>query len=205
MEIFKVIKGYEGLYEVSNLGRVKSLPKGNGNGNRERILKNEICVKNHTSYNRVSFSKNGVVKRFLVHRLVAIAFIPNLYNKPAINHIDNNGLNNSIDNLEWVTLSENMIHSAKQGRQDLPRKLGGINSGAIKTKIAIEDGSEYIGKVFGELTVIRHFLDTSLQKPRYRYECECSCGEITTKAKHKLLYSMQMCKKCAYKFSKHNR
>lgn len=109
MEVFKDIKGYEDLYSISDIGRVKSIKSG-------RFLKFDIKKVKHTSYARVTLSKNGKTKRFQVHRLVGLMFLSNLKNKPYINHIDNNGLNNIVSNLEWVTHSENMIHSAKQGR-----------------------------------------------------------------------------------------
>lgn len=111
-EIFKDIIGYEGLYQVSNLGRVKSLPKGDGNGYRERILKTDAT----RSYYCVSLSKDGKVKRIFNHVLVATHFIPNPLNKPQINHIDSNKFNNNVLNLEWVTISENAIHAFKAGR-----------------------------------------------------------------------------------------
>ena len=116
MEIYKYIKGYEGLYQISNYGNVKSLPKSDGNGNRERLLKQEVIIYNHTNYRRVTLSKDGITKRFQVHRLVGFYFINNYENKPNINHIDNNGENNHVSNLEWVTHSENMLHAQKQGR-----------------------------------------------------------------------------------------
>lgn len=109
-EIYKDIKGYEGLYQVSNLGNVKSL-------SRNKILISDKYTNNATTYHRITLCKNGVTKRFLVHRLVATVFINNPENKPQVNHIDNNGSNNIYTNLEWVTASENMQHSVKQGRQ----------------------------------------------------------------------------------------
>ncbi len=128
-ETYKDILGYENLYQVSNLGNVKSLPKSDGNGNRERLLKLEVCAKNHTSYYRVSLSKNGVVNRYQVHQLVAQAFIQNLDGKPLVNHIDNNPSNNQVCNLEWCTAKENRLHAATQNR--LPR-LSGENNGNAK-------------------------------------------------------------------------
>ena len=95
-EIWKDVKGYEGCYQVSNLGRVKSLnylQKG-----KEQILRLEKTPKN---YFRCAFSKDGKVKRYSVHRLVAQAFIPNPYNLPIINHKDENPSNNRVENLEW--------------------------------------------------------------------------------------------------------
>lgn len=104
-EIWKDIPGYEGLYQVSNMGRVKSL-----NFNRSglpRILK----TKNRQGYPRVILWKSGKRHEVCVHRLVAQAFIPNPENKPFVNHKDGNRRNNHVDNLEWCTAQENAIHS----------------------------------------------------------------------------------------------
>ena len=119
MEIWKDILDYEGLYQVSNFGRIKSLERTNCNGKgnyhrNERIRKQhkQKGVKcNKTYYWFVTLSKNSKLTRYPVHRLVAKAFIENPQNKPYVNHKDGNGLNNNVDNLEWVTNSENQIHS----------------------------------------------------------------------------------------------
>ena len=92
-EIWRVIEGYEGLYWVSNFGRIKS--------------KNKILKLTKRNYVEVGLIKNGVVKTFYVHRLVANAFIPNPNNYFYINHKDENKLNNHVDNLEWCTKSYN--------------------------------------------------------------------------------------------------
>lgn len=198
-EIYKDIVDYEGLYQVSNLGNIKSLPKGNGNGYKERLLALEVVTKNHTTYRRVTLSKEGEVKRYQVHQLVAQAFIPNPDNKPAVNHIDNDGSNNTVLNLEWCTLSENMQHSSGQGRQDLTRYLGGKASGKKRFNESVEAGRLEIGNTYGNLTIIDYFYDTSLQRPRFKYKCKCSCGNTTDKNKHDLHSKLQMCKECAYK------
>lgn len=107
-EIWKDIKGYKGIYQVSNLGNVKSLPrKTNNQYYKGSYLKQYI----YKGYLKLQLTKHSKSKWFLVHRLVAQAFIPNPENKPQVNHIDGNKLNNSINNLEWVTNSENQIHS----------------------------------------------------------------------------------------------
>lgn len=107
-EIWKDIKGYEGLYQISNLGRVKSLV-------RKRVLKERILKpkKKNSGYLFVCLCKNGELKYFHIHRLVAIAFIVNQKNKSQINHKDCNKENNNINNLEWVTPKENNLHARK--------------------------------------------------------------------------------------------
>ena len=96
-EIWKDIEGYEGLYQVSNLGRVRSL--------RRNIILRQSIERN--GYERILLYKNKGYKHFLIHRLVATAFIPNPNNLPQVNHKDENKLNNCVDNLEWCTQEYN--------------------------------------------------------------------------------------------------
>lgn len=98
MEIWKEIVGYEN-YQVSSLGKVKN--------SNNLILK--PCL--NGNYYRHGFSKNNKSKQMKLHRLIAIAFIPNPENLPCINHIDGNKLNNSIENLEWCTHRNNQLHA----------------------------------------------------------------------------------------------
>ena len=105
MEEWKDIKNYEGLYQISSLGRVKSLPKERNNG-----INNEIILKQCTDkkgYKRVNLYKNKKSTRVLVHRLVAEAFLNNPNNYPLINHKDENPNNNKVENLEWCTYKYN--------------------------------------------------------------------------------------------------
>jgi len=116
MELWKDIKGYEGLYQVSTYGRVRSLDREiiieEKNRTYTRTQKGRIININKKSlYKRVQLTKqDGRGKRFLIHRLVAEAFILNPDNKKQVNHKDLNPMNNHVDNLEWVTSSENVIH-----------------------------------------------------------------------------------------------
>ena len=120
-EIWKDIKGYEGLYQVSNLGRVKSLKRKY----KKRYIDKEIIKKFSKipkGYLRTGLSKNGIVKYYFVHRLVAEAFIPNYDNLPCVNHKDCNTANNMADNLEWVTYKENNSYK----NHHLKRNIGSI-------------------------------------------------------------------------------
>lgn len=113
-ETWKPVCGYEGFYEVSNCGRIKSLVAWNGHEyyHRKKIMKQSRTT---TGYKKVELYKDGKRKSHKVHRLVAIAFIPNPKNKPHINHIDGNTVNNSVDNLEWCTPKENVDHALATG------------------------------------------------------------------------------------------
>lgn len=108
-EIWRPVTGYENLYEVSNLGRVKSVERYDSMCRlwKCKILKPIIV----SGYNRIVLSKNGIKKQYSVHRLVAQAFIPNHDNLPVINHINEVKTDNRVENLEWVTHKENLEYS----------------------------------------------------------------------------------------------
>lgn len=102
-ENWKTIAGYEGYYEVSDLGNVRSLDRGNRKG--------KLLVSNTGKYKGVFLCKLGTIKRKNIHRLVAETFIPNPENKPLVNHKDGDKHNNKLENLEWCTHQENMNHA----------------------------------------------------------------------------------------------
>ena len=114
VETWKPVKGYEGHYEVSSFGRVKSLARMRKSARggfaplRERIMKLKTSK---AGYFVVHLMDHGKMTWPSVHRLVAEAFIPNSENKPTVNHIDANKKNNNVCNLEWATQSEQMVHA----------------------------------------------------------------------------------------------
>jgi len=118
-EIWKDIDGYDGIYQVSNLGRVKSLERTVNSSCRVggvRTIKEKIfkeVTKNRYVY--ISLSNNGIDKKHYVHRLVATAFIPNLEHRKEVNHKNGIKSDNRIENLEWATPSENQKHSYDTG------------------------------------------------------------------------------------------
>ena len=120
--IWKDIKGYEGLYAVSNTGLVKG-KKYN------RVLKPEI----NKGYARISLSKGGKASKQFIHRLVASHFIPNPDNKPQVNHINGDKLTNTAINLEWVTCSENHKHAYQLGLKDAKKCCPRLGNNKGKT------------------------------------------------------------------------
>ena len=116
MEHWKEIAGYEGLYEVSDKGRVKSLKYG-----KEKILKPS---NNPRGYLQVCLYKDGNRKQLLVHRLAAEAFIQNPNNLETVNHKDEDKTNNTVGNLEWMTLEDNIIYSQARQVQMFDKKTG---------------------------------------------------------------------------------
>lgn len=156
-EIWKDIKNYEGLYQISNYGRVKSLPKKLNNHTgfkitKEMILKPRINKKGYVKY---ALYKNRKQKNISAHRLVAEAFIPNPENKPQVNHISGIKTDNNVSNLEWCTNSENQIHAFKMGLQKRRKGKNNItskkvvqydlNNNFIKEYYGVKEASEKIG------------------------------------------------------------
>lgn len=107
-EIWKDIKGYEGLYQISNLGNVKSMDRLiSCKNNTTKLCKGTVLKPHKNNYLFVRLYNNSIPETKYIHKLIADAFIPNPNNFPEINHKDENKLNNSIDNLEWCTVSYN--------------------------------------------------------------------------------------------------
>ena len=188
--VFKAIDGYEGLYEVSNHGDIKSLGRYRKTGSggymqKERMLK---VTKTTTGYYKIELVKNGIRKSLKVHRLVAIAFLPNPLNKPNINHKDGNPLNNHIDNLEWCTQKENVNHALEIGlKKTLDLPIEKINDLYHKENKTLKE----IANLFGVSTtpVIRamrkyglHIRTTSENQIRYNITKGFILNELKTKS-----------------------
>lgn len=178
-EVWKSVLGYEGLYEVSNFGNVITKqryvngPRGLAK-RKEHILKS---FKSNSGYLRVSLYKNGLEKHFSIHRLVAIAFIPNPENKLEINHINGVKDDNRICNLEWVTKSENEKHAYKTALKRPSCGMKGFSGEKNKqSKIIIQcdiHGNE-INRFFGSAEASR--MTNSEQSSIIR----CANGKIKT-------------------------
>lgn len=136
------IKGYEGLYQLSNLGKVKALQKevnnpwGTSTIRKEKLLKIRPIGKKR--YIHVKLVDNTKISYFTLHRLLALHFIPNPEGKPIINHKDSNPFNNSLDNLEWCTHSENTQHAFKNGRCEYMKQ---VNSMKLKLRHQQKDST----------------------------------------------------------------
>lgn len=135
---WRPVVGYEGLYEVSNTGEIRSIAR---KGTRGGILTQSTSNQKH--YAHVLLTKGCKCKTTSVHRIVAQAWLPNPEHKDQVNHIDGNKLNNNVENLEWATAYENIRHAFRTGLKDMSaaieankRKVAAITRGKI---VAIYD------------------------------------------------------------------
>lgn len=136
MEVWKDIKDYEGLYQVSTYGNIRNCRKN----------KNNVLYKSLRTYYGVKLSKNNIKEFKSIHRLVAETFIQNPENKTEVNHKDGNKLNNKVDNLEWCNHSENQLHAYKNNLQK-PTKISPVSKfdlqgNLIKSYFSIKEAKE---------------------------------------------------------------
>ena len=172
-EIWKPIKGFESFYEVSNLGRVKSLErtipaKSKTGTSCKRIVKEKILKtgKDGHGYYHVNLCVNGKRRFAAIHRLVADAFLPKVEGKNCVNHIDSDFTNNNVENLEWCTSSENNIHGWKHGNRTAthakPISMYSLQGEHIKDFQSIAEAHQQTGICE---TGIRNCCN---QKPKYK-------------------------------------
>lgn len=160
MEIFEKwcpVYGYEGLYEVSNFGNVRSVDRRVCDKNAKRILTRKVkgrvlkpsSNKSKQGYLFVFLCKNGTPKRFYLHRLVARAFIPNPLNLPYINHKDENPQNNSADNLEWCTQVYNINYGQRAHKYSKSRMIPILQIGKDGRTVAEWESAKTAGSALG--------------------------------------------------------
>ncbi|MCF1614809.1 NUMOD4 motif-containing HNH endonuclease [Tetragenococcus koreensis] len=144
-EKWRNILGFEGYYQVSNFGRVKSLDRVDCRGHnlKSMVLKQRY---DKDGYKLVYLSKQSKGQSYLVHRLVAIAFIKNIDNKPQVNHINENKFDNNVNNLEWCTSKENVNHGTGIERRKRTKSVIAVN---IKTGKKLEFSSCKAAAEFG--------------------------------------------------------
>lgn len=165
-EIWKDVKGYEGLYQVSNLGRVKCFPRLIlWNGRKYVKTKEKISkITNKNQYRYISLYNNGKSKRIGTHRLVALHFIPNPDNKPMVDHIDGNRDNNKAENLRWVTNQENIKNETTLKKQKISVVAYRRETGE---KIYFESITEAMKQGFS-FTMIRECLRSRNKNKRHK-------------------------------------
>lgn len=162
-ELWKDIIGYQGLYQISNFGNVKSLKYNHTK--TEKLLKPELS----RGYLQVTLCKNKDVKRYKISRLVATFFIPNFEKKPFVNHINGIKTDNTVENLEWCTASENMIHAYKKGLQFSKKGIDNV----LSISIANIDKDGNIIKKYGSMREASKHTNCNLKSIRM-----CCSGKI---------------------------
>lgn len=191
--IWKPIKGYEDRYEVSNTGEVRCLKSRVHTYTTPKMMSPEVFSKSKTQYKRVQLSHPR--GRFLIHRLVAEAFIPKPLGCNVVNHLDNNGLNNHVSNLEWGTQSSNLKHAQNQGRLTEAQSKGGINRGLLASIEATEKAQKLVGTFIHDWKVLSYIGKTD---GKDMLLCECKCGKQNEFYSAILIAKkVRMCKQCA--------
>ena len=166
-QIWKDIEGYEGLYQVSNTGKVRSLNyKGTG---KKKIWKYAITI---NTYKQIALYKNGEIKYYYIHRLVALAFIPNPNNYPVINHKDENPDNNAVWNLEWCTQEYNInygncrkkMSKAHKGKQFTEERRKKLNEGMKRRNLILHRDLERQTRAKKQLDKVQQIYDSCHHK-----------------------------------------
>ena len=190
-EIWKDVVGYEGLYQVSSLGRVKSLERLVKNDNKGgfRLIKEKILslCSSGRQYYYVSLRKNSLPKKVYVHRLVAEVFLPNPENKPCVDHLNTDKFDNRVENLKWCTCKENthnpltmdaITRTTRQKSTNEKRIATRIKNGSFGAKIEVHKYSingEYIESFPTLVSAIKGLhssfdvIHKALDNPNYKF------------------------------------
>ena len=142
-EQWKSVEGYEDLYEVSNLGRIRSLPQ-KGKGRRNKVIIRRPSIR--SGYQVMCLSKNGKQKTHSVHRLVAAAFVNNPYGYSEINHKDEDKTNNIASNLEWCDRKYNVNYGHRTEKTSFPVSMWTASGLYIRSFKSIREAARYINK-----------------------------------------------------------
>lgn len=174
-EIWKPIIGFEGLYEVSNSGKIKSLERFDTKKRpiKERILKTRA---NYQGYEYLGLCKNGIKKSYTVHRIVLRAFVTNLQNLPTINHKNGIKSDNRVENLEWLSVKDNINHALNTGLRKRGEFIGLKNSQAKLTELEVfqiralaEEGNLRQWQIAKKFNISQGHVSDILNKKRRTY------------------------------------
>ena len=175
MEVWKDIKGFEDIYQVSNRGNVRSLSRIQRDKNGRCVRhKGKLLISqpNSSGYMRVQLKLNGMGKYFFVHRLVALHFVdnPDPERCTIVNHIDSNYLNNSSDNLEWTTIYGNNHHAIENGRMKRTKEwLHHLRQSNEK------NGKAVVGTNIATGEIIRFVCLNDCRLAGFQPSCVCGC------------------------------
>ena len=182
MEMWKDVKGYEGVYQVSNYGNVRSLSRiqTDKNGRNVQYQSKVLTPQpNSQGYMRVGLKLNGKQKYWFVHRLVALHFVdnPNFQKYAIVNHLDSNYLNNKADNLEWTDISGNNHHAIEVGR--MKRTEEWLHHQRQSNE---KNGRPVIGTNIATGETVRFVCLNDCKNAGFQPSCVCNCCQGTRKS-----------------------
>lgn len=177
MEPWIDIAGYDGLYKINEDGDIMSLDRvrtGSHFTVRHRVYKSRILKPGRAGrYNTVVLTKMGIKKTLLVHRLVALTFIPNPENKKYVNHLDFNRFNNKASNLEWCSQLENVRYTVSAGRNNAPKgeknSMSKFNDAEIIKLFELRRGGKTQAEIAKMFSVDPSTVSTILTRKTYRH------------------------------------